>query len=1013
MSDVVVEWVPGITSVSWRMKKNSGDRYLPISRWVYFRTPTHIRKWGAVERFLKVAKAGPFRDGWMGETGDSQTKRFLLQFPAGVWERPWELLVGELDREQWSKTSIVRGLPGGAAILPSRFDRPMSVLCVLGDDGSRTGRVPLELKRETDRLLEVYDSLPLVHRQSILRPRVCQPNASELEDALRHEADVIFLSGHGSSSPPGFFLVDGTRISPERMGQLTDALPVRPQIAAFWACDTGRRHQDQPIAPGPSFYLALTMAGVASVLAMQAPISDSGAILLAQEVFQALASGDALDIAAARARSALLSSRKMLWGDSLDWACPVVWSSGLSAAKLGWNGPRSGLAHLQTSSRRARMKREDRVFFPPTSDEISFAARCTASRLSWLKGTRFGEHRERWIRLLLSIQVVLPRYVVAVELNPDVGMLESLGAWAEELQANLEMGDAQGEEFRTTLELIRRRPQTGWKRLCSLPDIFISVWHPVRYRSEAWFWDPLVGGEAPVVVVEEEVNAQAVHDGWSAEELDMQMNDNILDAAHAEAPLLANALALLATPVPLTSLEALDIRIDPSLNLYKLLISTATAEVVLSASAARSFLGRMDQYAETLAHRACMRIYAHASFIGRLTPAIREQRLHHCLCAGEKIAAKEEVCALLVRYRELGRPQAVRSLMQKIQGLWHDLPENMLIIAAWASTALSDVATASFWLERSQAMDPLERAWQHGLQAEICKAQGEKQLALDEIDSAIRVLNEVPNAEMTALISRRLRAYRQDRARIFQYLFDEPEVAAKEYEQLLEEWRGDDDAVIDIAVVLRNYAECVRTRQTPGDPGWLRGKDMLGQAAQLLSNKTDHRVFAEIEYEKARIAIAENDGAAAGILGKARLDAGISGHLMLAAICAARYFWEFETFNLSKWANLELNLSAFPQHGWAVRTLIDGRLRAAKLSADRDLIRRNVAANLEDLERNPSFDAGSDRFRIAASFAGYILNSSQADGVQIWDRFLSKPWSGGWLQTNKFDTPEEIWRRIP
>jgi tetratricopeptide (TPR) repeat protein len=888
----------------------------------------------------------------------------------------------------------------------------MSILLIQGDDGSHTGRIRLDLKREADLLLRVYDSLPAAHRRSIVKLQCCQPTSAELDTVFRDIPDVVFFSGHGSSNPPAFILVDGSRLTPARIGQLMASAPTPPMFVAFWACDTARGSKDSREAPGPPFYIALAKSGVAGVLAMQAPVTDTGAILLAQEVFQSLAAGDALDVAVARGRSVLLDYSRMGLGDALDWVCPVVWSSGLSAIRLAWNGVSSKLAQLQTASRRARLKRDGRVSFPPSIEEIDFARRFASARLSWIKASDVAAHRERWIRILIAIQVVLPCYVVAVELNSASDTAESLMAWAEELQQTLEITDAPGDDFRNALELIRHRPQEGWSRLCSLPAIIVSIWQPPSYHSEAWFWDPLIASATPVNIMGEVVDGRIVSDGWAVEELDMEANENTFEAAYSEAHLLSNTLALLGTPVPRSSIEAVGISLNQLSKLNALLVNTAAEEVVLAASAARFFRTRMDQESKKEAHRACMRIFAHTSFAGRLTPSVREQRLAHCLGAEENAAAVEEASALLVRYRELDRPLAALSVMHRLGGLWRDLPENLLIIPAWAHTMLADIGQALFWLERSSADSPLESAWQHGLRSEIHKAEGAKQSALDEIDAAIAVLRTLPKSESTPLVARRLRSYRQDRARILQYLFYQPERAAGEYEELLREWQNDDDAVIDIAVVLRNYAECVRTGHGPGRPEWQRGRDMLIQAQALLKDRSDHPVFAELEYEKARIAIAEGRNDAPDLLERARAAAAASAHLMLVAICAAQHFWQFEAFDLPRWNDLEASLSAFPRHGWAVRTLLEGRLRAGKRITDPDRVRLLLAANLRDLERNPSFDAGSDRFRIAASAAGYSVLASGHDATQKWQEFLERPWAQAWLQSQNLHSPEEVWGRV-
>jgi len=893
----------------------------------------------------------------------------------------------------------------------------MSILLVRGDDGSSTGRARLALERETELLLEVYDSLPSAHKRAMLRPQVCQPTLAEFSALLTQAPDVLWLSGHGSGNPPAFILADGSALTPQELGRAIASAPARPLFAVFWACDTARAPEVNREAPSPPFYEALLKSGVATILAMQAPVTDRGAILMAQEVFQALAAGEALDTAAVHARTVLLDAAESGSTDGLDWACPVVWSSGLPAVQLGWGcSPTPELAQLQTASRRARLNRDGRVFFPPTRDELGIAQRWTASLPCWVKGGALAAHKERWIRQLIAMQVVLPRYVVAVEfVVGQMDAAEGLMSWAEELQQTLEPADAPGGDFRNILEQMKSRPKEAWGRLCSLPHVLVSVWNPPTYGSEAWFWTPLSRGLVPAVVMGEHIDGRLIPDGWFVEDIEMPIGDEVLDAAHEEAPILGNALALLGMAVPRSSVGVSGSTLDTAPRIGALVITTAANEVVLPASAAKRFRSMMDQTAIVAAHRACMEILAHNSLAGRLTPAVREERLTHCLGANEEMAVVEEACALLTRYRAQDRPQAVLGVMRRLGKLWRALPEHILLYPTWAHTVLGNLDQAQFWLNRSTPETPLEKAWQHGLQAELYKASGgaeSKEAALAEIDAAIAILRGAPDVTTDPFVARRLRAYRQDRARIFQYLFYRVDLAAAEYKQLLEDWMSIEDAAIDVAVVLRNYSECIRSGHVPKTEEWRRSMEMLDQAEKLLEGRQDHPLYAEIQYEKARIAIAESRADAADLLLSARAAASASGHLMLSAISASRYFWQFDRFDLSKWEALEAGLAAFPHHGWAVRTLIDGRLRAAKCSLDRHLAHGMMLANLDDLARNPSFDAGSDRFRIAASSAGCDLLAADRAASGQWNQFLSRQWAPVWLVENGFRIAENVWEKV-
>jgi hypothetical protein len=1018
MPDFAIDWVSQWTSVGWVVHDGDRRREVLIPRHAYLRAPAHLGCWRALARFRKMAGPGQFRDWWLQACGGDHRvlKRFLLQFPSGVWDVPWEFLVGEIDEDRRLNISVVRGLPDGPSVLPSQFDRPMSTVLVKGDDGSRSGLNKLDLDREISLLLETYDRLPVSQQAAMTKPRVLQPTQSELRTLFQHEhtvPDVIFLSGHGSNNPPAFILADGTSLTPELFAEIISATRVRPMFVVFWACDTARDDDDVRTSPAPPFFGALLRSGISSLLAMQAPVTDHGAILLAQELFQSLAGGDALDVAAARARATLLDALKVgVEGiSSVDWACPVVWSSGLSAARLGWRSPTSNLAQMQSTSRRARIDRDGRVLFPPNAAEIGHARRLMDSRLSWITAENLADHRERWIRLLLAAQNVVPRYTVAVELHDNTSAEDALRDWAEELQQTLQPSEASAE-FRMTLELIRRHPVEGWAKLCSLPDSVISVWNPPSYCAGDWFWQPLDGGTGPVIVAARAVQNAVLAAGWSIETLDMQYDLATLEHARAQAPLLSDALALLDVPVPRTSIEAIGpaVRLMPQIE--AIVVQTAANEIVLAAPAARYFRGQMNEDAKRIGHLACMKILAHKSFTGRLTPMLREQRLTHCLAAGAGDAAIAEASVLLLRYRDYDRPRSAISLMHRLGAMWRDLSPHLLIIFAWANAMIGEMDQADFWLRHSSANDVFDEAWKHGLRAEIDKASGDRDGALQDIDQAIGVLIAAPESERTSRLQQRLRSYRQDRARILQYLYYNTAVAASEYQTLLDDWHDAEDASIDIAIVLRNYAECVRTGHLPGEPEWLHSKEMLDQATAHLADNTDHPVFAEIEYEKARVAIAEKASNAHALLKDARNASAKSGHLMLLAIVNARLFWQFDTFDLTRWKTLDADLTAFPSHGWAVRTLIDGRLRAAKRIADRAAAIEFIESGAQTMRDHPALTAGSDRFRIAALAAGHDLLTAGTGAIPRWPDFLSLPCAAKWLRDEGLQTAEDVWGRV-
>jgi hypothetical protein len=191
--------------------------------------------------------------------------------------------------------------------------------------------------------------------------------------------------------------------------------------------------------------------------------------------------------------------------------------------------------------------------------------------------------------------------------------------------------------------------------------------------------------------------------------------------------------------------------------------------------------------------------------------------LHHLLGADLVEEALSETVMLLRLYWEDNRPSAAISVFDQLGQRGIEIPPSGRIYLAWASMQLSELESAEYWLSRCDPADPLEIAWKHGLLAEFYKARGmpnARQLALEEIDKAISVCHDYQrkvsrDPHATRLARRRLRAYRQDRARILQFLFSKTRMQ-QEYEELNREWADWPEAWIDLAVVKRNYAECLR-----------------------------------------------------------------------------------------------------------------------------------------------------------------------------------------------------------
>jgi hypothetical protein len=99
-----------------------------------------------------------------------------------------------------------------------------------------------------------------------------------------------------------------------------------------------------------------------------------------------------------------------------------------------------------------------------------------------------------------------------------------------------------------------------------------------------------------------------------------------------------------------------------------------------------------------------------------------------------------------------------------------------------------------------------------------------------------------------------------------------------------------------------------------------------------------------------------------------------------------------------------------------VRTLVDGRLRAAKrLELQGDLPKAIIKlANQRDLS-NPSFDTGSDRFRIASTRAGLdLLGARIGQRTGYWAEFIEQySWANDWLKSRAYTSINAVWAGVP
>lgn len=1036
---IEVDWESHLLQAGWLVRDNNPPRTYLFSKLRLCRIPHDLRDSRLQRRFRILLQKHPRFTAWWHEAcGDRVDKLFLFRFPDGAWDLPWELLLKDLELTELRQTvSFVRSLAQAVPLAPSSFDEPLRILILKGDNGEDIGQ-KIDLDAEARGIQAAWKGLEYGMRQCIEEPRIEPGVQGSISTLLsEYKPHVLWFSGHGETKDKTrLLLADKKWVSALELANRIRQSGRPPLYAVFWACDTGRPARVRTsTVNSPSLFNELTKVGILAVLAMQSPIGDKNARFLAEEVFRFLASGFPLERAVARARVNLMLDSPQDPIRPFDWASPVVWTTSEVVDHLSWNRPPQPLAQLQLLGRqtmRWRLKRPAELEGLPSVQEQRRAEVWVTYSRVWVVEDLQGEEQYRWTRTLQAVQSQTRYFTIAIDIR-SADSVEGLQEWARSIYSRMLPGDFD-EKIARIISEIARTPISGWKKLCSLDNLYLAIANPPIYRETDWFWEPLLltQGAPKSIILSNQPISKDIERTWILDRLTQTMDEQTVVMAIGKAPRLARALAVLDMPLGSSYISVQAEQGDGAQSLVewpegrRILIETPAGPILpaMTRQLIRGLEPRDSQLWKK-AHSDCVKMLGHPDLF--LTPEIREKRLEHlleCDLPDAAIYASEEATTLCYLYQEGNRPFDVIKVVERLSKKAHDVPLSCRLHAAWAYLQLGKLAQARIYLDRSIPRDKLEIAWKHGLQAEIYKSIGQtgaKEAALDEIDRAIQICEAATRDPQiwTPLARRRVRAYRQDRARLLQYIFYKIEDAAAEYQRLVGEWSDQSEAPIDLAVVKRNYAECLRCLATNvDDQRYGRAWDLLQEAEALARRFPQAPVLSEVLYEKAKMAEIENKySQARQYLLDCQEAARQSYHFLMNLIAEARHFWRYETFRLGRWEEIEAELSTFPHHGWSLRTLIDGRLRTARwLEQEGDLQGsfNKLTANQKTLEENPSFNEGSDRFRIAATLAGLQVIGQKLNLRSVyWADFTSAySWAETWLERQGINTPEVVWSKV-
>jgi len=1024
------------------LRKDQQPGNLLLAMFKLKRIPRDLRHPELEKRFTELLEGTAFFRWWLVTCGNPDDKVFQLNFPDNHSTIPWELLISSIIGARHRTAVCLTRTSAHATIAesPSVFDEPMRNLILLGDDGASIGLKQLNLQAEVKQIQSAWEGLEGSFQKCVMRPEIQAAKAGDLRELLEEiKPHILWFSGHGLSKPETALLfADGEKITAKRLAGLIESSRHRPLYAVFWACDTGGPDaRPNGISVTPALFAELSRVDILAVLAMQAPIRDVSARAMTAGLFRLLGTGMSLEHALAHTRVPLIDNYPS-GAHPLDWACPVIWSASDPVENLKWSSAsQQSIARFQLAGRwalRLRLEQPAVLVDPPSADERTIARAWSAQKRTWIfdpTGLDNFEDKQAWLRTLQAIPYENDDLFVLPVILGHADAETALRQWSHGTFESMRPGDVP-REIVETIQRIRELPIVGWKQLCQIPRIYLAVANPPHYDPLDAFWKPLLSSTGPYVnvVSSQDIPRDFLRD-WAVDKIEAETSPTRLALAIGQASRLARALAILNMPL---SSDLISIHDETAHGATRLadwenrddIVVQTSAGPVIRAVARQLILDQITEEETVLAHRDCVAMMMR---LPRLTLPLRERLVVHYLGANQPSEAVYEVMELCSTYHAIEQPFAAIRAVETLAEHKGKIPSRRRLVVAAVYLQVGMLDQAQRWLDLSQPQSVLEKAWKHGMQHEIFKSEGipqHRDKALEEIETAIRIcevaLRQPPpdlQREELEKIQRALLVYRQDRARMLQYFFaDREQAVAEEYSRLIRELSTRPGADLDLAAVKRNYSELLRKRaKDPRDAERQQARELLGEAEDLARKYTGSPILAEVLYEKAKLAEADGRLAdACDYLNECIEVSGISNHTMLRAIAQNRRFWKCEQFALARWFEIEKALASF-RHGWALRSLIDARLRVSKTLeglGDLEYSLRTLEANAADLVRNPSFDQGSDRSRILRTFAGLVIVNEKLNcsALAPSDFSVAYPWFKDWYAGKTARDLDAIWQEV-
>lgn len=252
----------------------------------------------------------------------------------------WELLFDPNEQQNYfvclyKQSPIVRCIPLWSQARSLDFPSNIAVkplLKILGLAVSPTGLSPLQIEREK-RFIEHALEEPICQGKVLLKWSDAQ-NWGDFQGEIRKgDWNVLHFIGHSGSGGKLYLQGSGGQCQPISAEDF--AMPIRDcaslKLIVLNSCSGAVSAQDDNFS---SLAATLVRRGVPAVIAMQGPVIDTNAILLAYRFYEALADNLPIEAALSEARQNL----KQAFTDHYYWALPVLFMRSLDGKLPGFSG---------------------------------------------------------------------------------------------------------------------------------------------------------------------------------------------------------------------------------------------------------------------------------------------------------------------------------------------------------------------------------------------------------------------------------------------------------------------------------------------------------------------------------------------------------------------------------------------------------------------------------------------------------------------------------------------------